>query len=154
MLRTHVRHGRRAAGFWHRRVSNREQGRAGIVDRRVHAAERQHLGGGLELPWVAVIERSGAQHHPRLLPEVEQVAGDQRDQERRRRNRSVDRRDLRAISAQLLGNDRTWNTLTLLADALRPLQRWLAEAVGAVQRDPLGDMLGVTIGNLRKVPPF
>ena len=41
-----------------------------------------------------------------------------------------------------------------LKDALRPLQRWLAEAVRAVQRDPLGDMLGIAIGNHRKMPPF
>ena len=135
-------------------VSHREQGRAGGVDRRVHAAERQHLGSGLERQRVAVIERGGAQQHPRLLPEVEQVAGDQRDQERRPGDRPVDRRDLRAIGAQLLGNDRARNTLTLLADALCPLQRWLAEALRAVQRDPLGDMLGVAIGNLRKPPPF
>ena len=135
-------------------VSHGEQGRAGGVDRRVHAAQRQHLGGGLELPRVALVQRRGAQQHPRLLPEVQQVAGDQRDQERRPGDRSVDGRDLRAISAQLLGDDRARNTLTLLADALRPLQRWLAEALRAVQRDPLGDMLGVAIGNHRKLPPF
>ena len=138
----------------HRCVSHGEQGRAGGVDRRVDAAERQHLGGGLELPRVAPVQRGGAQQHPRLLPEVQQVAGDQRDQERRPSDRPIDGCDLRAIGAQLLGDDRARNTLTLLLDTLCPLQRWLAEALRAVQRDPLGDMLGVAIGNHRKVPPY
>ena len=60
---------------WHRRVSTREQGRAGSVDRRVHTAQRQHLGGSFELPWIAVVQRRGAQHHSRLLAEVEKIAG-------------------------------------------------------------------------------
>ena len=118
------------------------------------AAERQHLGGGLELSWVVLVECRGAQQHPRLLPEVEQVAGDQRDQERRPGDRPVDGRDLRAVGAQLLGNDCARNTLALLADAPCPLQRGLAEALRAAQRDALGDMLGVAIGNHREPPPL
>ena len=38
-------------------------------------------------------------------------------------------RRLRAVGAELLGDDRARNTLTLLADAVCPLQRWLAEAL-------------------------
>jgi hypothetical protein len=120
---------------------------AGCVDGRLHAAQCQHLGRGLELTWVAAVERCGAQDHAALRPEVRQVAGDQRDQERRSRHGPVDPGDVSSLRPELLGDHRPRDVWALVTNAVRPLERWVAEIPGAVQREPLGDVLGVAVGD-------
>ncbi len=136
-----------------REVAHLEQRRAGRVDGRMHAAQHQHPRGGLELARVAAVERGGAQDHAPLLPEVCEIAGDERDQERRPGDRPVDPRDLRGLRAQFLGDHRARDVRARVAHAIRPLQRRLAEVLRAVQREPLSDVLRVAVGDPRQPPP-
>ena len=127
MLRTHVRHGRRAAGLasacFDPGAGPSGQRRPSGAHRAAPASRRQlraPVGRGRIAPRCAApfAPPGGGREDSR----------DQRDEGRRRGNRSVDRGDLRAIRPQLLGDNRPRDTPTLVADALRPLQRWLAEA--------------------------
>ena len=82
---------------------SRDECGLGGLDAWVHAAKREHLGRGPQVGGVAAVQRSYAQRHPHLLPQVTEVAGCERDEERGAGDRTIDPRDVRRARTQLLG---------------------------------------------------
>ena len=155
MLRTQTRSGRRVAGLLgERRVADLRERGGGRIGGRVYPAQDEDVRRRFEAAWVGPVERGDAALHHALLPEVGQVAGNQRDQERRAGDRAVDPRDLRGLNAQLFGDHRLGDVRALLLHAARPFDRLLAEAVRPVQREASGDVFGVAVGNARQPPPL
>ena len=103
--------------------------------------------------WVVAVERRDPPLHDSFLPQVGEVARDERDQKRRAGDGPVDARDLRGLDAHLLGDQAAGSVRSLLPDAFRPLQRGIAEALGAEEREALGDVLGVAVGDPRQPAP-
>ena len=126
---------------------NRQQALAGGLDRGVDAAEYQNLSIGLELARVVAVERRDPPLHPSLLPEVGEVARDERDQERRAGDGTVDARHLGGLGADLFGDHPTGSVRPLPSDLIRPFQRRIAEVLRAKERQPLGDVFGVPVGD-------
>ena len=141
-----MRHDRRCAGrsgvpLFADRVQRGLRG----LDVGVYAAQREHLRRGAQAPRVAAVERRGAQRHPHLLLQIREVAGHERDEERGPRDRPVDPRDVRRLRTQLLGDLGPRGIGARAPHRLSPFPRRIAEPTGRVQRQSLGDVLGVAI---------
>ena len=109
MLRTQTRSERRSAGFsgsGASRTSTRAARAASIVG--CTPRRTRMFAAVSSVARVVAVERRDAPLHHAFLPEVREVARDQRDQERRARDRAVDPRDLRGLDPQLLGDHRAW----------------------------------------------
>ena len=129
------------------------QGGPRRVERRMDAAQDEDLRRGLDIARVEAIEGGDAPFHHALLPEVREISRDQRDQKRRAGDRPVDAGDLRRLDSQFLGDHRARHVRSLLQDAGGPLERGLAQAIRAEQRETGRDVLRVAVGDRRQPPP-
>ena len=68
-------------------------------------------------------------------------------QEWRPRDGAVEPRDVSRLGPQLLGDHCARDSGAVLTNAVRPLQRRLTQTPRAIQGEPLGDVLGVAVGD-------
>src|SRR5581483_1443530 len=96
-------------------------------------------------PWVSVVEGGDSHGHAHLLPQVADVAGHERDEERCPGDRTVDSGDLRGPDPQLFSDLGRRRPGPALPGGFSPLRRLIRDSIDGVERQSLGDVLRIAM---------